>query len=234
MTGLRLRRQSELPTEYGERAYRSASALPIIPIGEDGLTVEYAVSSPAFVAPEADVPLDEVRYHLRQQHCRGWVRYEGEAVGGVDLYRFIVPTFMTNEEFIDVMDSDSSETHRLSCALADELESVSEDAGDYGDIVELRRIWLSPIPSVAGKSKEIVNGLIGAFCPDFSLIALKAYPLEYEGNLPDDSPLVPAFKRRQAALMRHYARELGVAPMSGRYGREGWMFRFHESLRDRG
>ena len=67
-------------------------------------------------------------------------------------------------------------------------------------------------------------------CPEFSLIVLKAYPLEYEGSLPDDSPMRPAFERRQAALMRLYRKTLGVAPMSGKYGDEGWMFRFNRSL----
>ncbi|WP_203290773.1 hypothetical protein [Maricaulis parjimensis] len=226
MTKLRLHRQTELPAEFNEKSYREASGLPTIWIGSGDITVEYAVSAPYFVDGEVDVPLDETTYHLRRQVCRAWVRHDGRSVGGVNLSRFTIPTFMTNEEFLDVMDRESSETHRLSCALAHEFDSVSEEVGDYGDIIELNRVWLSPVPEVAGASGEILESLIAAVFPDFSLIVLKAYPLEYEGNLPDGSPMRPAFERRQAALMRLYGKTLGVTRMSGRYGDEGWMCRF--------
>ena len=92
---------------------------------------------------------------------------------------------------------------------------------------EINRVWIKPTSSIVGRSSDIVHALIGAFCPDFSTIVLKAYPLEYEqyreGSI--GPALRASFKRRQLAMMRLYTRTYGVHAMDGARGTEGWMFR---------
>ena len=61
-------------------------------------------------------------------------------------------------------------------------------------------------------------------------MVLKAFPLEYEGNVPKGSELEIAFKRRVRAMIRYYQRIFGVRPFDGEYGDAGWLWREGEIL----
>lgn len=47
------------------------------------------------------------------------------------------------------------------------------------------------------------------------VIVLKPFPLQYEGRLPDGSPLMPAFQRDRAKLAAYYARHWNAFPVPG-------------------
>jgi hypothetical protein len=57
---------------------------------------------------------------------------------------------------------------------------------------------------------------------------LKAFPLEYEGNVTATNEA--AFKRRQAALIRYYTSTLDMLPFPGTTGADGWMYALPERL----
>jgi hypothetical protein len=60
---------------------------------------------------------------------------------------------------------------------------------------------------------------------------LKAFPLEYEGNVTPENRL--AFERRQRALIRLYQRRIRFEPMPhNELAKEGWMIRlFNDGAR---
>jgi len=55
-----------------------------------------------------------------------------------------------------------------------------------------------------------------------SIIVLKAFPLEYEGNITAANQL--AFQRRQRAMIRHYRHRLNARPLGRKLGKDGWMW----------
>jgi hypothetical protein len=221
----RLKRQLEVPAPFREEDYRKAARLPTIHL-DDICRVEYTLS-PHQPVGLYDVPLDELLSVVRRQSCDAWIFDGDEIAGGVQLQRYSFPAFADNEYIIDIMDMDSAEEYELASALADQFEDIGEEIGAYGDLVEINRVWIKPTSSIVGRSSDIVHALIGAFCPDFSTIVLKAYPLEYEqyreGSI--GPALRASFKRRQLAMMRLYTRTYGVHAMDGARGTEGWMFR---------
>jgi hypothetical protein len=55
-----------------------------------------------------------------------------------------------------------------------------------------------------------------------SIIVLKAFPLEHEGNITDANR--GAFLHRQRAMIRHYQHRLNARPLGRKLGKEGWMW----------
>jgi hypothetical protein len=58
-------------------------------------------------------------------------------------------------------------------------------------------------------------------------MVMKAFALEYEGEVLEGSFLEIAFKRRARAMKRYYQRIFGVRPFDGDYG---WLWREGETL----
>lgn len=226
-------RQTEVPAPFRDQDHHEAAKLPRIGLDDD-LIVEYLMTAPEAVGGIDHEP-DEALQTLRRQECTAWVFYAGRIVGGVVLKRYMVPDFIENDDFIDLMDMDSAEEHELSIALDSQFEEIGSDVGAYGDILELNRIWLARVPTLAGRSTEIVKALISAFCPEFALVILKAFPLEYEGrfsSIDAQETYEAALQRRQRAMKRLYQREYGVRSMEGAIGDEGWMYRVRAGLED--
>jgi hypothetical protein len=59
----------------------------------------------------------------------------------------------------------------------------------------------------------------------FSVMVMKAFPSEYEGEVEEGSPLERGFAARQKATERLHTRALGVRPLPGAYVADGWMWR---------
>lgn len=237
MTTMRTPKHREVPPPFRDQDYHEAAKLPQLYI-DDELIVEYAISAPCTVG-DVEPELDDVAYSLRKQTCTAWVFLNGASVGGVILKRYTLPDSIENEEFIYLMDLDEAAEHELSIALTSQFEELGTDVAPYGDILEINRIWLASLPQTAGKSPRIIKALASAFCPQFSLLVLKAFPLEYEaafgtpGAIEEQGPAdEAAFRRRQLAMMRYYERQFGVRPMPNAYGEEGWMFRLRSDLQD--
>jgi hypothetical protein len=237
MTTMRTPKHREVPPPFRDQDYHEAAKLPQLHI-DDELIVEYAVSAPCTMG-DVEPELDEVGHSLRKQTCTAWVFLKGVSVGGVILKRYMLPMGIDNEEFIYLMDLDEAAEHELSIALTSQFEDLGADVAACGDILEINRIWLASLPQTAGKSPTIVKALASAFCPQFSVLVLKAFPLEYEGALGTTGAIEEpgqadeaAFRRRQLAMMRYYARQFGVRQMLSVHGDKGWMFRLRSDLED--
>jgi hypothetical protein len=232
MKSQRILRQTEVPAPFRSVDYQDAAKLPRIELDEE-LYIEYSASAPSFVGgmyPNPDATLDM----LRRQECTAWVFLNGSVVGGAVLKRYMIPPYMDNDEFLELMDADSGAEHELSAALDSQFGEIG-GVGAYGDVLLLDRMWLARIPRLAGLSAEMVNALVSAFCPEFAIIILKAYPLEYEGMFSENADLSERevmFQKRRRAMMRLYEREFGVVALRTEYGENGWMYRVRTGLED--
>lgn len=208
---------------------------PIFPEG-------YPKSFPKSFVVHANAELLEVRYkrsywrvicddrrQVKQRRTSGVIWAEGVPAGSFIVVETQIPTFMDRYEFLDEMDSHSAEADELAEVLMTHWAEPTE-FGDYGDVVELRRVWMAPGQSKKGRLESAMNALLEREFGDRGLLILKAFPLEYEERVNDEN--AGAFGRRRNAMLRHYARLFGVAPLSGSSGNRGWMCAIPERLQD--
>jgi hypothetical protein len=152
----------------------------------------------------------------------------GQVIGGFQLCAFHADTFTSSALFLEALDSGSQATFAVGETICAHWEYV-EDLTDYGDILELRRVWIAPARSKPGRLAKAISAVVEAMHPAHALMILKAFPLEYEGIVTDANEV--AFKHRQAALMRYYRASLGTLPFPGDTGADGWMYAIPERLR---
>lgn len=95
-----------------------------------------------------------------------------------------------------------------------------------GPLLEFARLWVRPAHATDGRWACAAEAVIRRrYAGRFSLLIGMAFPIEYEGAVPEGSPLEPAFERRRRAMRRLHARALGARPLPGGPGEEGWMWR---------
>jgi hypothetical protein len=101
----------------------------------------------------------------------------------------------------------------------------------YGNLVDFRMAWADP-SSPPGLWAAAAEELIGREIPSYSLLAMKAFPLEYEGRSPEGSAARAGLLSRQRAMIRYYRRLFGVQKFPGRSGDEGWLYRINPAKTD--
>lgn len=145
-------------------------------------------------------------------------------VVGTGLFReWKGPPFLSTDEIFYVLDDLSFEDARLADVIR-KAWSTFEHPLNYGAVVEFRSIVVSNRQSGWAEAAQLIMDRF--FVRDHSLLLLLAFPLEYENRLPaEDNRARREFGRRQSAMMRWYARKLGVGLMPGFLGKAGWMFR---------
>lgn len=155
----------------------------------------------------------------------GWLSSGAESrIGWMCFDEWHPPPGQPNDEFVWAMDEWTQESYDSAEVLADawELDALAES----GPILEFSRLWMRPDHAQGSVWAPVVEALIRRRYRDrFSVMVLKAFPLGY-GHDPDDGARQEReFASRQRAMVRHYARLLGVRPLPGRHGDEGWMWR---------
>lgn len=164
---------------------------------------------------------------VRSRDTCGLICLEGEHVGSFMITEFRGPLFVAREEFLEEMDSHSQANAELAMALLTHWEEPA-DFFHNGEIVELRRLWIKPQASGRGRLRAVLRRVLSELYHQRSLLILKAFPLEFEGDVHDTNR--PAFQSRQQAMMRHYSHLLGVSTLPGSGGEAGWMYEFPDRL----
>lgn len=136
---------------------------------------------------------------------------------------FLLNEFMIDgsftEDFAEACDTISQSLADLGAAVAANWDS--EDFVPGSTLLWLERMWMSPDFAGHGYMFPLLEALIGRSSHSWTVMVLKAFPLEYEGSDTDGGRP----EQRRAALMRHYERRLGMGSMAPPWGDDGWMYR---------
>jgi hypothetical protein len=184
--------------------------------------------------------------HLRYRRSR-WSRLEGEVpnrmffcwialkrrrVAALQLFEFEPAPWLSNDDFLFSMDVLSDIDSALAEALCSAWDRFCDQVtGYYGNLVDFRMAWADPACR-AGLWAAAAKELIAHELPDYSLLTMKAYPLEYEGRVPAGSAAQTGLEFRQLAMIRYYQRLFGVQKFPGQAGNEGWLYRINPTKED--
>jgi hypothetical protein len=127
-----------------------------------------------------------------------------------------------------VMDCDDEYEATLSGVLCKQFGNLIDEITPIGPILDFRRAWIMPRFAHGDLFRLAARALAEKL--DYSIMVLKAFPLEYEGKALEGSDLEIAFKRRVRAMIRYYQRIFGVRPFDGEDGDTGWLWREGETL----
>lgn len=153
-----------------------------------------------------------------------WIEIEEKNVGAVLLEVFQVDSFIGDYDFWETMDRDSIEDSHLADVLCTQWADISISISDFGPIIEFRSAWMHPQYAHSAIWAVAAKLLISRHFKQYSLLVMKAFPLEYVDNVPDGANCIVGLRQRQAAMTRHYMKLFDVMPMLGPPGVDGWLF----------
>ncbi len=162
---------------------------------------------------------------MREVYC--WLFDSGEQAGALSIQEYAVEPFLSDGQFWEAMDGESSEANDLAELLIRHWEDVGYDLAPEGTFVLLDRLWVSPKHARSSQWVQIVQHLLEVEFHRRCILVLKAFPLEYEGR----GHRNPNMRRRQRAMVRLYKRKLGVSAFPGKAGRDGWLYSIPPSAR---
>ena len=148
----------------------------------------------------------------------------GERVGTIQLHEWHPGLLVPNDDFFWAMDERDDET----CAVAKVLIEAwdIQELIEAGPILEFSSLWMHPDHSKGSVWAPALEALIRRrYRNRFSVMVLKAFPIEYSGAVPGGSPLEKGFVSRSRAMQRLHARVIGAASLPGELGDCGWMWR---------
>jgi hypothetical protein len=134
-------------------------------------------------------------------------------------------------EFVERADISSQTCYETALATAriwggdDQRRWWTDEPFCDGDLASFDRLLIDANTSAEVESAwELIHALLKRIRRGLAVMLLKAFPLEYEGKVTEESR--PAFARRQRALIRLYRRRLSVEPAPREaLAKEGWMLR---------
>ena len=164
---------------------------------------------------------EELAY-LRWRKTQAAISLEGQIVGALEFVEFDAG-LLSDWEFFDAMDCESSEMMSLASVLLAEWRDVSQRVLAYGRILEISWVWVEPGHPRPGIWIPVLEALIARVEPSLAVIVAKAFPLEYENGQHKEA--TAAFGRRRRAMTRYYSGRLGLQVLPGAPGLDGWMWR---------
>jgi hypothetical protein len=142
------------------------------------------------------------------------------------------------EGFVRRGDMNSQSEYDTAVAVArvwgtdDEDNWWTDDPFCYGYLCSFDRLVIDAKTSADVEAAwQIIDALLRRIRRGMAVMVLKAFPLDYEGEVTAENRL--AFERRQRALNRLYQRRIGFEPVPHKaLADEGWMLRlFNEDAR---
>ncbi|WKW51898.1 hypothetical protein [Rhodomicrobium lacus] len=165
---------------------------------------------------------------VRRKEIHARIERDGHCFSIIDLIGFDIDTFATNEEIVYNLDSNSQADYDLGIVISNYWEYITDDVSGFGPIVELRRLWNKNGSKVGWV--DFCANLIEKEYQNYSILILKAFPLEHEGLDSKARTVQKNFVRRQRALKRLYRQKLNLSPFPGKAGLQGWMWKPHPRL----
>lgn len=197
------------------RLNRTLSALPERYVVEFGRS---AWDKPFDFFDEDDTAL------VRWRTTQAAIRLEGRIVGAIEFAEYEAAA-VHEREFFDVMDAESYEMARVASVLLSAWRDALDRVLGYGRLLEIRWVWVEPNHPVAGIWIPVLEALMARVERYTAVVLAMAFPLEYEGKLPEGAPRRSAFERRRRAMLRYYERRLGLTSLPSPLGGQGWLWR---------
>lgn len=218
-SGWRLRRGPELPAFAADEMEQRRTYKPIFDLRRrDG-------AWRALFRRERWKRVAEWESSVRRRESFCWVTgEESERVAALQLVEFEMDGFETNGSFFDALDSHSEADMLLAEALCSAWEDVPGEVAAWGPLVEFRAVWAHPRAAPHGLWADVANELLRRRYAHRSILVLKPFPLEYEGQLMQHPEARPGLHRRRNAMRRYYERLLGATPLAGMEGEHGWLW----------
>ncbi|MGD9966384.1 MAG: hypothetical protein AB7T59_07680 [Hyphomonadaceae bacterium] len=167
---------------------------------------------------------DEELPSLRTRRTFGWILRGDVKAGALELREYDMCACDANETLWMAADAAGYDASQAIYALCSQWRDLGMSVAAYGSVLELGGLWLLPSQGKACGA-QILNAFVRTACRGYSLVILKAFPLEYESKLGDEPALKVGFEHRKRAMQRYYARSLGMKPFPGPTGDAGWMWK---------
>lgn len=210
-----IRRNSDFPRDRAE-IFDKRFRLPKLLSGnwqELGYNVRYKLTRQRKLWGEEDYIVS-----LREIVAR--VLYVRQIVGAVKLIEWHCKPWADPGELMESMDGWSKEAFDLADAIC--CNWSIGDIFELGPVVEFRLAWSHPEMLEPGLIWKVAEGCIDLLDAHYSLLILKALPLEYEN---DTEGCRAALTRRRRAMQRMYCKVLDAKPLPNEWGQDGWMWR---------
>jgi hypothetical protein len=160
-----------------------------------------------------------------KRSCFAWLVLGRQRIGAFELNEYDLNGCGTNAQVQQVMDVDEEFEAKLAAAVCHQWKRLLYEVTPDGPILDFRCAWITPRLSDGNLFEDAARSLISVFSPAHSVLIMKAFPLEYEGEVPEGSDLRQALDRRRRAMIRYYRKIFNVRPFRGKYGNEGWLWR---------
>ena len=158
------------------------------------------------------------------------ILFDGQFVGALEFQEYRIDRRSDPDKILYIFDAESSEEAALSAVLCSGWNNPAQDISRHGNILNFQFVWMAVPHARSAVWAYGAQILMEEEFPNYSLLLLKAFPLEYEAKVPDGSALGPILEARQRAMIRHYSRLLDVTKFPGKFGEEGWMFQINPAF----
>lgn len=215
----RIRRPDKMPDRYSEEVESQIKFPRVIHLdGKNGRTkVRYRVKKSRIMGEDG--------YGcVQRRKIFALIEIDGVRSGLLRFNEYDIDFDASEEDFLYTMDLEEGSETCLSQIICDEWHEVAFISDFYGSIVEFEAVWMSPLYARKAIWVEAAEALIAREF-QYSIMLLKAFPLEYGGLLDQGAPINEGFAHRRAAMFRYYQRLLGMEPCSEENAAEGWMWR---------
>jgi hypothetical protein len=121
---------------------------------------------------------------VKRREVFGWIKAGQKRVGAIQLFEYDLAPAMDNDNFLDLMDAESSIECHLAEVLCASWDWFGDEVTDYGNLLDFRMAWMDRAFDCHGVWCAAASELIAREFPRYGLLTMKAFPLEYEGRVP--------------------------------------------------
>jgi hypothetical protein len=157
-----------------------------------------------------------------------WIEiwYSRTLVGVADLTEWRLPTFPVPRDFWELADDislEDSEFAEVVCSFWPDYEFPS----DYGNLLNFVRLAIDTKRDRGRRALKMLGEFLDVEAKRrVSLMVLKAFPLEFESELPEEEVRRhEQFAHRLRAMLRVYERDLGAKPIPDQATYPGFMWK---------
>lgn len=197
-------------------------------LGSPQRTIRYRVDDWWHAGPISDERIDPAFLDepwIRVRDLFAFIDHGTDCVGAVEVHAYQGATGLIEEWIFEILDGYSGYSVELGNVISKCWPDDPAIVFDYGDVVDLMHVWAAEPRFLNGLNDVLFDTFIPALTERYSILISKAYPLEYEHKLSEGDPALFGMLKRQRAMARLAKSKLGMNPLPGKFGNDGWLWR---------